>query len=48
MSFVNIREHAGWSADGAKAAPKMAALLAAAAEPVPDIPYVTLKAKASS
>ncbi len=28
LRFVNIRETAGWSEDGAKAAPKMAALLA--------------------
>jgi ferredoxin len=33
LSFVNIRENAGWSKDGARAMPKMAALLAAAAEP---------------
>jgi ferredoxin len=42
LSFVNIRETAGWSADGADAAPKMAALLAAGAEPAPEIPFVTL------
>ena len=30
LRFANIRETAGWSADGAKAAPKMAALLAMA------------------
>src|SRR5262245_30411198 len=42
IAFANIRETAGWSYEGAKAAPKMAALLAAAAEPVPDIPYVSL------
>ncbi|MEK7820210.1 MAG: 4Fe-4S ferredoxin, partial [Pseudomonadota bacterium] len=28
LSFVNIRERAGWSKDGAKAAPKIAALIA--------------------
>ncbi|HET7680125.1 MAG TPA: 4Fe-4S dicluster domain-containing protein [Xanthobacteraceae bacterium] len=43
LTFVNIREQAGWSAEGAQATPKIAALLAAAAEPVPDIPYVTLQ-----
>ena len=32
--FVNIRESAGWSNEAARAAPKMAALLAAAAEPM--------------
>ncbi|MGY4175857.1 ferredoxin [Bradyrhizobium sp. USDA 4518] len=42
ISFVNIRETAGWSRDGAKAGPKMAALLAAAAVPAPDYPLVTL------
>ncbi len=45
ISFANIRETAGWSTDGAKAAPKMAALLAAAAEPVPDIPFVSLQSE---
>src|SRR5688500_16779992 len=29
ITFANIRETAGWSADAAKAGPKMAALLAA-------------------
>jgi ferredoxin len=43
--FTNIRETAGWSADGAKAAPKMAALLAAATEPVTDIPYISLESE---
>ena len=33
--FANIRETAGWSSEGAKAGPKMGALLAAAAEPMP-------------
>jgi len=42
IEFVNIRETAGWSKQGADAGPKMAALLAAAAEPVPTIPLVTL------
>ena len=41
ISFVNIRENAGWSKDAAKAGPKMAALLAAAAEPAADIPLVS-------
>ena len=39
-TFVNIRENAGWSKDSAKAGPKIAALLAMAAEPVADIPFV--------
>ncbi len=42
IKFANIRENAGWSKDAKKAAPKMAALLAAAAEPLPDYPLVTL------
>ena len=41
LSFVNIREHAGWSAEAAAAGPKMAALLAAAAEPAIEVPYVS-------
>lgn len=41
--FVNIREHAGWSAEGRAAGPKMAALLAAAAEPMPATPLVPLE-----
>ena len=43
ISFVNIREIAGWSAEGKEAGPKIAALLAAAAlpepEPVPQVDY---------
>ncbi len=43
LRFVNVRELAGWSAEGARALPKMAALLAAAAlpepEPVPSVEY---------
>jgi ferredoxin len=43
ISFVNIRESAGWSAQGKEAGPKIAALLAAAAlpepEPVPQVDY---------
>jgi len=43
IAFVNIREAAGWSAEGREAEPKIAALLAAAAlpepEPVPQVDY---------
>ena len=42
VSLVNIREAAGWSTDAKNAGPKMAALLAAAAEPLPETPLVTL------
>ena len=38
LDFVNLRESAGWSDEAATAGPKMAALAAAAAEPMPEIP----------
>ena len=41
ITYANIRETAGWSKDAGAAGPKMAALLAAAAEPVPEIPFVS-------
>jgi ferredoxin len=43
LSFVNIRETAGWSTDAATAGPKMAALIAAATEDMPPISLVTLE-----
>jgi len=43
--FVNIRETAGWSVEGPQAGPKMAGLLAAASEPVPATPFVTLSSE---
>jgi ferredoxin len=43
MDFVNLRETAGWSAEGTQAGPKMAALLAAASEPAPAYPVVALR-----
>jgi ferredoxin len=45
ITYVNIRETAGWSRDGAAAGPKMAALLAAAAEPMPTVPVVNLESQ---
>jgi ferredoxin len=42
ISFVNIRETAGWSNDAKAAGPKMAALIAAAAEAAPETSFVTL------
>jgi ferredoxin len=42
ITFVNIRESAGWSKDASAAGPKMAALIAASAEPAPDFPFVSL------
>lgn len=43
ITFANIRETAGWSSDAAAAGPKMAALLAAAAEPMPAVPSVQMQ-----
>ena len=45
ITFVNIREAAGWSKDAKAAGPKMAALLAAAAEPAPELSYVGLSSE---
>jgi ferredoxin len=43
IKFVNVREQAGWSAEGARATPKIAALLAMAAlpdaEPAPAVEF---------
>src|SRR5215472_5704598 len=38
LNFVNMRETAGWSSQAADAGPKMAALIAASAEPMPEVP----------
>jgi ferredoxin len=43
IQFANIREAAGWSSEADRAGPKMTALLAAAAEPMPAAPYVELE-----
>jgi ferredoxin len=40
--MTDTRETAGWSHDAGAAGPKMAALIAAAAEPLPPVPVVTL------
>jgi ferredoxin len=45
LAFVNIRETAGWSKDAAAAGPKMAALVAAAAEPMPATAFVALNSE---
>ncbi|HXQ65791.1 MAG TPA: 4Fe-4S binding protein [Alphaproteobacteria bacterium] len=42
VAYVNIRERAGWSDEGAKAAPKIAALLAEAALEVEGTPALSL------
>ena len=41
LSFINVRETAGWADEGAASGPKMAALLAAAAHPVAPAAAVT-------
>jgi ferredoxin len=44
LRFVNLREQAGWSSEGARALPKIAALVAAAALPEPEpVPAVSFK-----
>ena len=48
MTFVNIREAAGWSKDAKAAGPKIAALIAAASEVMPDAPVVTLASEGST
>src|SRR5271169_5345546 len=45
VSFVNLRETAGWSTEAVNAGPKMAALAAAAAVPMPDVPFVRLESE---
>jgi ferredoxin len=45
IDFVNLRETGGWSAQAAQAGPKMAALLAATAEPAPDFALVNLSSE---
>jgi ferredoxin len=45
VTYVNLRENAGWSADASGAGPKMAALIAAAAESMPNVPFVNLKSE---
>src|SRR5262249_30265638 len=42
LTFVNLRETAGWSDQSADTGAKMAGLIAAAREPVPDFPLVNL------
>ncbi|HXV30869.1 MAG TPA: 4Fe-4S binding protein [Sinorhizobium sp.] len=47
LRFTNIREGAGWSAESADAGPKIAALIAAAAEPFRPTPTITLRSEGS-
>ena len=45
LAFANIRENAGWSANARDAGPKMAALLAAAAEPAHAVQFVAMESR---
>ena len=45
IAYVNVRETAGWSGEAAAAGPKMAALLAAAAEPMPPVPLLEVESE---
>ena len=45
IQFADIRESAGWSSEAGRAGPKIAALLAAAAEPTPPVPLVSLESR---
>lgn len=45
VTYVNIRETAGWSAEAPAATPKIAALIAAAMVPSPVLPAVTMKSE---
>ena len=45
VAFANIRENAGWSANALDAGPKMAALLAAAAEPAHAVQFVAMESR---
>ena len=45
LTFVNLRENAGWSREADKTGPKMAALIAAAAVKLPSIVPVTLESQ---
>ena len=45
IRYANIRESAGWSRDAEAATPKIAALIAMAAEPSPEIPFVSYESE---
>jgi len=45
LTFVNVRETAGWSDRATEAGPKTAALIAAASVPMPPIPFVSMESK---
>jgi ferredoxin len=43
VTYVNVRETAGWSREASRAGPKMAALVAAAAEAMPPVPLIEVE-----
>src|SRR5262245_35887266 len=43
VTYVNVRETAGWSREASRAGPKMAALAAAAAEAMPPVPLIEVE-----
>ena len=43
--YANVRETAGWSREASAAGPKMAALIAAAAEPMPPVPLIDVESE---
>jgi ferredoxin len=45
VGYVNVRETAAWSGEAAAAGPKMAALLAAALEPMPPVPLLEVESE---
>jgi len=45
VSFANARENAGWSKEASDAGPKMAALLAMAAEEAPAVQFVAMESR---
>ncbi|HET6520887.1 MAG TPA: hypothetical protein VFG47_13855, partial [Geminicoccaceae bacterium] len=45
VAYVNVRERAGWSEEGARATPKIAALLAEAALAIPPTPGITMRSE---
>lgn len=45
QTYVDIRDRAGWSSEGAAAGPKIAALLAAARLPAPSLPFISLESQ---
>lgn len=45
LRFVDIRDRAGWSSEGARSGPKTAALIAASQLPPPALPFISLESQ---